>query len=264
VRLVSTGASDAWLTVRSLGTRGPIASAARQPDCNHDCTGGTRGCIQIATARSHYSCEAFRRLDCTARKPSPRSRPLRRISSLRSDRADAAAATEVRPFSPPGTEPQPHHTPPQPTRSLFGSRVASLPAHHRGLPSVALASLVPRAASARGRLRSGHSRARAYRYTQGSIRLLNNPDPGGLKGRGPLAFISVAERPLSERSEDMPLSDRERAEGFLPCAVVVLTPSHSDRAEGFLSARSRIQQSRNRGIQNCESLDWFRFSAVAS
>jgi len=39
--------------------------------------------------------------------------------------------------------------------------------------------------------------------------------PGGLKGRGPLAFTWSSARPLSERSEDMSCSDRQRAEGFL-------------------------------------------------
>jgi len=38
--------------------------------------------------------------------------------------------------------------------------------------------------------------------------------PGGLKRRGPFALWESSERPLSERREDMPLSDRERPEGF--------------------------------------------------
>jgi len=51
-----------------------------------------------------------------AGKPSVRSRPLRGISSLRSDRARAESATGPRPFSPPGQPP--HLKPPQPTAVL--------------------------------------------------------------------------------------------------------------------------------------------------
>jgi|GEM_PF-4099610 len=35
-----------------------------------------------------------------------------------------------------------------------------------------------------------------------------------MKGRATVAFTRSTERPLSERSEDMTLSDRERGEGF--------------------------------------------------
>jgi hypothetical protein len=68
---------------------------------------------------------------------------------------------------------------------------------------------------------------------------------GGLKGRGVraggagtlqvvgrrpatrLAFTWSSEQALSERSEDILVSDRERAEGFLPSYVADVHTSHS-------------------------------------
>ena len=50
--------------------------------------------------------------------------------------------------------------------------------------------------------------------------------PGGLKGRGAVAFTWSPERALSERangSEDIALSDRERAEGFRGYGIVAST-----------------------------------------
>jgi hypothetical protein len=60
-----------------------------------------------------------------------------------------------------------------------------------------------------------------------------------MKGAGALAFTSVAERgPIraTAGSEDIPLSGRERAEGFNICgavAVAVAVSSSGERAEGF-------------------------------
>ena len=62
------------------------------------------------------------------------------------------------------------------------------------------------------------------------------PSPGGLKGRGALAFAWSPERALSaravRRARISRLSDRERAEGFL-LLVSVESVTASERAEGF-------------------------------
>ncbi len=63
--------------------------------------------------------------------------------------------------------------------------------------------------------------------------------PGGLKGRGALAFTLVARagsiRAGGAESADIPRSDRERAEGFhrLLSPAVAVPSTATERAEGF-------------------------------
>jgi len=90
---------------------------------------------------------------------------------------------------------------------------------------------------------AGHSPAR------------QNP-PGGLKGRDALACNSVAERASiragGAESADIPLSDRERGEGFQLSgtpAVAVASPFEeavSERVEGVPSDRTTTAQHRHR------------------
>jgi hypothetical protein len=59
--------------------------------------------------------------------------------------------------------------------------------------------------------------------------------PGGVKGRGAVACASVTTIRANEVSENMSLSVRERAEGFLAvCSRSLLTPYS---AEGSLAGR---------------------------
>ena len=65
--------------------------------------------------------------------------------------------------------------------------------------------------------------------------VLTQCGPGGLKGRGPVALSeakAVAEGPLSDRSEDMSLGVRQRAEGFRGSEVAAATV-HDERAEAL-------------------------------
>ena len=69
--------------------------------------------------------------------------------------------------------------------------------------------------------------------------------PGGLKGRtsvAPSEARSVAERPLSERSEDMSLSGRERGEGFRDPLRKEDPSTPSQRGEGFLDSSPPTQR----------------------